>query len=344
MRRHAASLLGGAALVAAVALVGFVALVGASPRPAAADGHQRTVDLTFPTVPSADFADDYDVERAGGRAHRATDLFASAGAPVYAARGGTVVWVDDHASAGWAVQVRGDDGRVYAYYHLGPHGGARRAALAAGVAEGARVRRGQRIGSVGDSGNAAGGPPHLHFEIHDAGVTDPYGTQRMNPVASLRAALARGDYVDRVAGVPLLRLGSRGASVAAWQRELDVHADESITVDGIYGPQTWQVTLAFQRGEGLVADGVVGPQTRAASAAALGGVHALPLLRVDTRGQRVAEWQQQLDRALPQAVAVDGVFGPRTREATEELQRRDGIAVDGVVGPVTRRAMAAALR
>lgn len=328
-----------------LALASVLAVTLLSPGAAAApDDHRREIDLTFPTIPSAAFSDDYDVGRGPGRAHQATDLFADAGTPVHAARGGTVTWVTEHRSAGWAVHVRGDDGRTYAYYHLGPDGGDRSEAIAAGIEQGVSVSRGQRLGSIGDSGNAAGSPPHLHFEIHDDGVTDPYGRNRINPVASLRAALDRGDVPSRSSAPALLRLGSRGADVEAWQRELDVHSPESIAVDGVYGEQTWRATLALQQREGVVADGVVGPQTRAVSAAALTPPHNLEVLRVGAQGRRVAEWQQQLDRALPTATRVDGWFGPGTEAATRELQRSRGIVVDGIVGPQTRQAMATALR
>lgn len=339
--RHSAARLTVAGAVAVV-------LLGVAAGGSVAAGHLRPVELTFPTEPSASFSDDYDVGR-GERAHRATDLYAPAGAPVYAARGGKVTWVERHRTAGWALHVRGDDQRTYAYYHLGPAGGARSEALVDGVAEGSTVSRGQLLGYVGDSGNAVGGPPHLHFEIHDERVSDPYGGNRLNPVASLRAALARGDYVSAAATgaglAPVLRLGDRGPPVAAWQHELNAHRGSSILTDGIFGPQTVRATRELQRAEGMTVDGVVGPATRAASAAALPAQSPLvTLLTVGDRGARVAQWQQQLDAALARPVTVDGLFGPQTGRATRELQRSRGLLVDGVVGPRTREAMRDVLR
>lgn len=325
-----------------------VVLLGLAAEGSVAVEHRQAVELTFPTQPSASFGDDYDVGR-GERAHRAIDLFAPHDAPVYAARGGTVTWVKQHRTAGWAVHVRGDDGRTYAYYHLGPADGEREEALVDGVTEGAAITRGQLIGYVGDSGNAAGGPSHLHFEIHDERIDDPYGGHRLNPVASLRAALARGDYVTAAAGgvglAPVLRSGAEGPRVTAWQHELNAHRDSAILTDGIFGPQTQRATRELQRAHGLAVDGVVGPRTRAASAAALpADSPLLQLLTGGDRGPRVAQWQQQLDVALARPVAVDGIFGPRTAAATRELQRSRGLLVDGVVGPRTRQAMRAALR
>ena len=125
---------------------------------------------------------------------------------------------------GWMISIRGDDGRRYSYVHLnndtpartpGPDGevddtsawldddaGGMQHAYAPrivaaieqqGTARGLRVERGEHIGWNGDSGNAKGVAPHLHFEIE---VTGPDGPYRINPYHSLEAALQRGDVPD----------------------------------------------------------------------------------------------------------------------------------------------------
>lgn len=326
--------------------------------------YRDPVDLTFPAGPEARFADDYDNGRSGGRAHRATDLFAPMGTPVHAAVGGTVTWLPGrHPSAGYAIHVRGDDGRLYAYYHLGPDGGGRDQAYAPGVGEGATVARGQHIGFLGDSGNAAGGTPHLHFEIHDERVSDPYGTNRVNPFRSLTEAVRRGDLPGRTAvpaasrsghRTPVIRLGDRGPAVSDWQAALNSAAGTSLATDGIFGPATDAATRDFQRARGLTVDGVVGPQTRAAvgSPVAVPAVAPAPaqpvpaetasstaLLRSGDRGPAVAEWQGQLNAAAGAGLVTDGIFGPATDRATREFQRARGLIVDGVVGPQTRAAL-----
>jgi murein DD-endopeptidase MepM/ murein hydrolase activator NlpD len=255
-------------LVLAALLTGGLASTTAAP-----SDHRAAVDLTFPVAGESRFTDDYDDRRGGGRAHRGTDVFAPAGTPVHAARGGRVTWAPGrHPSAGYALQITGDDGRVYAYYHLGPDGGPRERAYAPGITAGVTVSRGQHIGYVGDSGNAVGTPPHLHFEIHDERITDPYGTDRMNPYASLMAALARGDVPGRGGGSttsrdgrpPVLRLGDRGPAVATWQQQLNAATGARLDVDGAFGPATDAATRRFQQARGLVVDGIVGPRSRAA--------------------------------------------------------------------------------
>jgi hypothetical protein len=172
---------------------------------AASSDFEQAVDMTFPLSAGSvyTYRDDYHDCRGGSgcpRAHRATDLMAAHGVKVYAATSGVIGWMpgdnpsDPHFSAGYAMQISGDDGRTYAYYHLGRDDESRDSAFAAGLSRGDRVTRGQHIGYVGSSGNASVSAPHLHFEIHDSRITDPYGTDRINPYASLLAAEARGDY------------------------------------------------------------------------------------------------------------------------------------------------------
>jgi murein DD-endopeptidase MepM/ murein hydrolase activator NlpD len=91
----------------------------------------------------------------GARGHQGHDVFAACGTPLVAARGGVVKFKQYHARAGHYIVIDGEQTGVdYSYMHL------RDAAL---VNEGDRVRTGQLIGYVGDSGNASA--CHLHFEM-----------------------------------------------------------------------------------------------------------------------------------------------------------------------------------
>ncbi len=69
---------------------------------------------------------------------------------------------------GISAWVHGDDGVSYYYSHLSKVEGRNR-----------RVARGDIIGYTGDTGNAAGGPPHTHFGIRaNGGMVNPYPTLR----------------------------------------------------------------------------------------------------------------------------------------------------------------------
>jgi murein DD-endopeptidase MepM/ murein hydrolase activator NlpD len=91
----------------------------------------------------------------GGRGHQGQDVFAACGTPLVAARGGVVKFKQYHSRAGHYIVIDGHRTSVdYAYMHL------RSAAL---VEAGDRVRTGQPIGYVGQTGRASG--CHLHIEM-----------------------------------------------------------------------------------------------------------------------------------------------------------------------------------
>lgn len=126
-----------------------------------AGGAGRT--LRCPVQGGARFGNDWGFPRSGGRFHEGTDLFAPRGRPAVAVVSGTVVQTIGRLG-GNQVKLAGDDGVSYSYTHLGGFG-----------ARG-RVSAGTVIGYVGNSGNAAGGPTHVHFEVHPGGgaAVNPY--------------------------------------------------------------------------------------------------------------------------------------------------------------------------
>ena len=111
-----------------------------------------------------------------GHSHQGQDVFARCGTKLVAARGGVVKWNRYHSAAGYYLIIDGaGTGVDYAYMHL-----ARPSPLRAGR----RVYTGQRIGSVGQSGNAQG--CHLHFEMWGRpGWYD--GGRPFDPLPSLRS-------------------------------------------------------------------------------------------------------------------------------------------------------------
>jgi murein DD-endopeptidase MepM/ murein hydrolase activator NlpD len=125
--------------------------------------------LRFPVLgkDSRAVASFFGAERDGGhREHHGIDIFAPRGTPVLSATdgvvssvavtdvGGKVVWVWDPAR----------DMSLY-YAHLDSQG----------VSRGARVRAGDSLGTVGNTGNARTTEPHLHFGIYrrSEGPIDP---------------------------------------------------------------------------------------------------------------------------------------------------------------------------
>lgn len=114
-------------------------------------------------APGAHFVDDYGYLKLDGERHQGVDLYAPRFAPVIAPVAGVVTPYPNHLG-GLAFQLAGIDGNRYYGAHLQAFG--HTGAVSAGTV----------IGFVGDSGDALGGPTHLHFEIHPGGgpAADPY--------------------------------------------------------------------------------------------------------------------------------------------------------------------------
>jgi LysM repeat protein len=120
-------------------------------------------------VPGAVFFNDWGFPRSGGRFHEGNDLFADRGTPVVAPSSGALQ-VKTGPVGGLQFRLYGEDGVTYIGSHLD-------SAIESGY-----VTAGTPIGSVGDSGNAVGANPHLHFEMHpDDGLA-------VNPYPVLKAA------------------------------------------------------------------------------------------------------------------------------------------------------------
>ncbi len=209
------------ALVLATAGMGLLLLALSAGSPAgASNDHRQVVDITFPVQGDTSYIRDYDFCRGHNceRRHRATDVMAPEGRTVHAAVGGTIRFItgldNRPPSYGYMISIDGDDGRTYNYIHLGRQDGTAAQAYAPGLARGTRVERGQHIGFNGCSGNASCNAPHLHFEIVDTSVRDPFGSNRLDPYDSLKAAEARGD-VPGGSTVAAARPGNGGCDALA---------------------------------------------------------------------------------------------------------------------------------
>lgn len=114
------------------------------------------------------YFNDWGFPRSGGRFHQGNDIFAPRGTPILAPVGGTVEFKTG-TIGGLQFWLAGDDGVRYIGTHLEGFGIA------------GKVSAGDVIGYVGDSGNAVGSLPHLHFEMAKDGQTfNPFPTLQAN--------------------------------------------------------------------------------------------------------------------------------------------------------------------
>ena len=126
-----------------------------------------TPGFICPVAGTTWFSNDWGNPRSGGRTHKGTDMFASFGTPVVAVANGTIR-TGNGGLGGLTVWVNSDYGVNYYYAHL--------QSIASGISTGSRVSIGDKVGTVGDSGNARGGSPHNHFGFWVNGWVNPYPT------------------------------------------------------------------------------------------------------------------------------------------------------------------------
>ncbi len=112
-------------------------------------------------VQSGRIADTWGGIRSGGRRHEGVDIFAPRGAPVRSSTDALVLAVRDQGIGGKQVWTLGPGGERHYYAHLD--------SWAADLQRLDRLRTGDLIGHVGDTGNAKGTPPHLHYGIYGTG-------------------------------------------------------------------------------------------------------------------------------------------------------------------------------
>jgi len=131
------------------------------------------VSMPVDGVSIGQVADTYGAPRGSDRSHEGVDIFAPRGTPVLSATRGVVSSLREGGLGGRQVWVYGPSGQRHYYAHLD--------AWEPGLAEGDVVLEGSVLGFVGDTGNARGTPPHLHYGIYGPGGA-------IDPLPLLRAA------------------------------------------------------------------------------------------------------------------------------------------------------------
>ena len=156
----------------------------------------RALQIPVVSVQASELQDSYLQARGGGlRSHEALDIMARRGTPVVAVEDGHITKMFLSRPGGLTV-YHFDDAREFSYYyaHLDRY--------VDGLREGMRVQKGQVIGYVGSSGNAAPASPHLHFAIFRLGPERQWW--RGTPINPFRVWSPRPDADVRDRPTPAL--------------------------------------------------------------------------------------------------------------------------------------------
>jgi len=123
------------------------------------------------------FYDDWDeIRGSGNRTHDGLDIRSKKGTPIVAIADGVVNTIAYTEASGYYIAIDHGNGWLSLYVHLNDdivgndNLGGYETAFADKIYLGANVVGGQEIGYVGDSGNAEGTVPHVHFELRYRGV------------------------------------------------------------------------------------------------------------------------------------------------------------------------------
>ena len=130
----------------------------------------------FPIASEYEYAyeDSFGAKRTygGERSHEGIDIMCDFDIPIISVCDGVVEakgWLE---LGGWRLYIKGNDGIHYYYAHMSKY--------ASGIREGSRIKKGQLIGYVGDTGYGSIGTsgkfdPHLHFGMYEKGkAVNPY--------------------------------------------------------------------------------------------------------------------------------------------------------------------------
>jgi hypothetical protein len=112
----------------------------------------------FPVYGPSSYIDTFGAPRADVSYHHGDDIFAPLGAPALACADGFVFSVGWNDIGGNRLWLKDTQGNEFYYAHL--------SAYSPLAQNGRRVKAGQVLGFVGNTGDAEGTPTHLHFEVH----------------------------------------------------------------------------------------------------------------------------------------------------------------------------------
>jgi murein DD-endopeptidase MepM/ murein hydrolase activator NlpD len=184
-----------------------------------------TGGYVFPVFGTASFGDSFGGPRPNvpGGWHHGEDIFAAAGTPLLAVADGTLHTIGFNRLGGYRLWLRDEFGNEFYYAHL--------SAYSPLAVEGRSVQAGDVIGFVGDTGDADGGAPHLHFEIHPSAMAGLGYDGVVAPYAIL-LAWRRADDISFSAGRIYVSTGA-GSAVLPPPGAVLLDADDIASTSGL---------------------------------------------------------------------------------------------------------------
>lgn len=120
-------------------------------------------------IKASQLKDTWGAARSSGRRHEGIDIMAERGTKVLSTTAGVIVDMRNNNLGGKVIWIAGPAGSYHYYAHLDGH--------KRDLDVGDRIKKGQLLGYVGNTGNARGGSPHLHYGIYLEGK----GRAAVNP-------------------------------------------------------------------------------------------------------------------------------------------------------------------
>lgn len=267
-------------------------------------------------VKVSDLSPNFGDPRPNNRTHEGEDIMATKDTPIVSPTAAVVLSIGTGASAGNYVYTADPGGETFVYMHLDK--------FAEGLAVGQALNAGSLIGYVGNTGDAAGGPAHLHFEIHNSSgsPTDPFprltgDLSLQQKITDLISILAQS--ADSAGLSDFLVMNFRSTFVAA---------------------QTSGIVLPAQ----IISSLSTVPVTADVKISSSGSTLATGDLTSGSNGVAVVALQTYLINAATGPAAArlaiataTGSFGPLTQAALIEFQLAHGISpASGYYGSITR--------
>jgi peptidoglycan LD-endopeptidase LytH len=180
----------------------------------------------------------------GARRHEGVDIFKPRGTPVVAVVSGEVTRVSSDNIGGRVVWLSdASSGLSYYYAHLDEQH----------VRQGQRVAAGEVLGTVGNTGNARGTPPHLHFGVYRPGrvAIDPAALLLAGAQATAIYAEVDPEVLGRWARTTTDRVRLRSSPNLAGAVLAELRAETPVFVLG--GVSDWHRVLLQDGTTGFVA-------------------------------------------------------------------------------------------